>query len=274
MTRSAAILISVLLLAPAAVAPAGAQHTRVLPADMAYLEFTSAARVPGATLDPGFYVFVPSHPVAGQMVIDIYRGGGMALVASFLAVETSLREPGDRPFLDYAGTSPPYLRAWFHRGFRYGYEFVYHPEEAAGIFAASGTSVPATIFRGSTSLVGLLPIDHVGDGYRAGSPRGAAGRFAVEGVVPGPGDQLTLARAEILAHLYEMPPDIATRLRLLNSQIAALMTAWLYEPGEVRRRLALVTATLANTSFPEFRALTHVLERVRERMVQFAGSLR
>ena len=32
--------------------------------------------------------------------------------------------------------SPPYLRAWVHRAFRYGYEFVYHPEEAAGIFAA------------------------------------------------------------------------------------------------------------------------------------------
>jgi len=272
--RFTAAIITALLLAPAAAVPAGAQYTRVLPVDLAYLEFTARVRVPGATLEPGFYVFVPSQPVAGQMVIDVYRAGGMVLAASFLAIETSLRGPGDRALIDYAATSPPYLRAWFYRGFRYGYEFVYHPEEAAGIFAASGTSVPATIFRGSTSLVGLLPIDHVGDGYREGSERGVAGRLAAEGVVPGPNDQLTLARAEILAHLYEMPPDIATRLRLLNTQIAGLMVALRREPGEVAYRLELVVSTLDNTSFPDFRVLTHVLERVRERMVQFAASLR
>ena len=71
-----------------------------------------------------------------------------------------------------------------------------------------------------------------------------------------------------------MPPDIATRLRLLNTQIAELIVALRREPGEVEYRLALVVSTLDNTSVPEFRGLTHVLERVRERMVHFAASLR
>lgn len=236
------------------------------------ISFGSAVRVPGASLSPGDYLFVPGEAVAGQLVIDIYamRAGGPEPVASFLAIERAMRRPDEAGFLDYAGSSPPYLRVWFHRGARFGYEFVYHPEEAQGIYAASGTPVPAAVFRGSTSLIGVMPIEHMDENYRGGRPAEAAGRLAADGIVPGPLDQLALARIAILAHLPSAPPDMATRLRLLNRQIADLHRAYVAGEGEAARRLSLAIATVNNTTFAEQGELAHVIERVRERLARFA----
>lgn len=232
------------------------------PLEPFYVTFGSAVRVPRVTLPAGSYVFAAGTPIAGQMVVDIYRATDMTLVASFLAIESSLPRDAEASIVDYPGPSPPYLRAWFHRALRHGFEFVYHPEEAAGIFAASGVSVPAAVFRGRATVTGMLPIDHIDDKYRLGSPDRDAGAS---------GDHLALARVAILAHLPSVPPDIAFRLTLLDRQIADLQRA---EPGDVAHRLALAMATVDNTAMSGDAELAHVLERVRRRLVQFRASLR
>ena len=232
------------------------------PVEPFYVTFGSAVRVPSVTLPAGSYVFTAGTPIAGQMVVDIYRASDMTPLASFLAIESSLPRDAEAAIVDYAGSSPPYLRAWFHRALRHGFEFVYHPEEAAGIFAASGVSVPAAVFRGRATLTGLLPIDHIDDQYRLGSPDRDSGASD---------DHLALARVAVLAHLPSVPPDIAFRLTLLNRQIADLQRA---EPGEVEHRLALAIATVDNTAMSGDAELAHVLERVRLRLGQFRASLR
>lgn len=258
-----------------AVLPAS-QRPDNLPADRVSVHFGSAVRVPGATLAPGEYLLVPGISVAGQLVIDIYSASldRLELVASFLAIERAVRRRDESGFEDYPGTSPPYVRIWVHRASRFVYEFVYHPEEAQAIFAASGTSVPSTVFRGSTSLIGVLPIEHVDDSYRGGRPAGAAGDFAAEGVVPGPLDQLALARIAILTHMPAAPSDIATRLRLLNRQIAELHASYAEGDSDVQYRLSLAVATVNNTAYEGHTELAHVIERVRERLARFADFLR
>ena len=265
-----------LLLTAALTAFSAAQYVRNLPTDQVSISFGSTVRVPGVTLPAGDYMFVPGPSVAGQLVIDIYavRPAGLEHAASLLAIEQSLVRQDTAVFLDYAGSTPPYLRAWFHRAARFGYEFVYHPEEAEQIFATSGTTVPATIFRGSTALLGMLPIEHIDDQYRGGRPPGVASDFASAGEVPGPLAQLALARIAIVAHLPQAPPDIATRLTLLNRQIADLHTAFDQGHSDVAYRLSLAVATVNNTTFDEKNELAHVMERVRERLARFAEFLR
>lgn len=242
------------------------------PVEPVYITFGSSVRVPGETLEAGSYLFAAGAPIAGQIVIDIYRAGSMSLVASVLALEASLLERPDRATLvDYRGTSPPALRAWFHPGFRHGYEFVYPEAEAAGIFSASGEQVPAAAFRGQPLRPGLIAIDHVDTGYRGGIP-GASN--AGTGEAMGPIDQLALARVAVLSHLPRVDPDVATRLRLLNAQLAALTGSYVSGDGLAPERLRLARATLENSLFVSDDELTHALERVRERLQLFAQAIR
>lgn len=263
----AALIVAVLLLGSVA------QPRRSEPV---YIDFASTARVPAAVLTPGTYVFVPGRAVAGQIVIDIYRARDMSLVVSCLAIEIDRLPEGQSMLTDFPGTAPPYLRAWFHPGFRRGYAFVYAPEEAAAIFAASATSVPSTAFSaGSSSLMGLLPIAHLDDQYRGGVPEWAAA-LPVPFKAPGPLDHLALARVAVLTHLHDVPPDTAARLALLNRQMAALTASYVDGRPDLLRRLALVEATVGNSAlaFSGDRETTHVLERVRAQIAAFAAVLR
>ena len=263
-------MIAALVLAVATLAPP-AQDTPVEPL---YVNLAAPVRVPGVTLAPGEYVFAAGRPLAGQLVLDIYRAGAMSLAASALMVESPLPRPDRGTLLEYGGLEPPFLRAWFHPVFRHGFEFVYPPDEAAAIHAASAAAVPSAVFRGSRALAGLLPSDHIDATYRGGRPSAAAGAAAPAAPGDGPIDNLTLARLEILAHLPEMPPSAATRLTLLNHQLADLTASYWLGRDDVVWRLSLVTATLGNSDFPGDPGAAHVVERVRLRVDRFVAFFR
>ena len=76
-----------MLLAVFALAPA----SQLVPPAPVYISFASPARLPGVTLEPAAYVFAAGRELAGQIVVDVYRADCSALVASVLAVESSLR---------------------------------------------------------------------------------------------------------------------------------------------------------------------------------------
>lgn len=244
------------------------------PVEPLYVGLASPVRVPGATLPPGEYVFAAGRPLAGQLVLDVYRTGAMSLAATVLMVESPLPRPDRGTLLEYDGAQPPFLRAWFHPAFRHGFEFVYSPDEAAAIHAASSVAVPSAVFRGSRALAGLLPIDHMDTSYRGGRPLPPTGAAAPTSADDGPIDHLTLARLEILAHLPQMPPDAAARLTLLNHQLADLTASYWLGRDDVVWRLSLVTATLGNSPFADHPEAAHVVERVRLRIDQFVAFFR
>ena len=252
------------------------------PVERVYIQLGSAARVPGITLQPGTYIFMPSRPVAGQIIIEIYTGGG-ALVATCLAVQSTLERPA-ATLVDYPDTHPPALRAWFHPGNVRGYEFVYEREEAAAIFAASSVPVASTISDdAAASLLGVMPIVHADDLYRAGVAPDVATELGIASVPPGPIDRLTLARVAILGHLDSVPRDIGTRLKLLDSQIRDIHTAYRMGAPDLAHRISLARASLDNMpagpdrnvgTFEHTPAITHVLERVRAQVEAFEALLR
>lgn len=263
--------------------PAASSGQEADAVERVYVQLGSAARVPGATLEPGTYLFMPGPPVAGQIIIEIYTAKG-ALAATCLAIQSTLDRPHGATLIDYPDTRPPALRAWFRPGNARGHEFVYPRDEAAAIFAASSVPVASTISDdAAASLVGVMPIVHADDLYRAGVAPDVATELGITSVPPGPTDRLTLARVAILGHLDSVPRDIATRRRLLDSQIRDVHTAYGMNAPDLPHRLSLARASLDNMpagldrnagTFVQTPAVTHVLERVRAQVQAFEALLR
>ena len=267
-----------LFLLPALVAPQAA-----VPVDRVYIQFGRAFRVPGQTLPAGSYIFLPGDPVAGQLIIEIYKADG-ELAATSLAIESTLPRPSAATLIDYPDTKPPAIRAWFHPNSAHGYEFVYARDEAAQIFAASNVPVASTISDdAAAALIGVMPIVHADDLYRAGVAPDVATELGIATVPPGPIDRLTLARVAILGHLDSLPKDVAMRLRLLDSQLRDVHTAYRLGSPDLAHRLSLARASLDNMpslpdrnagTFEQTPATTHVLERVRAQIEAFETLLR
>lgn len=244
------------------------------PPERVYIRFGKPFRVPGAVLPAGSYLFLPGDPVAGQLIIEIHKDDASALVATVLAIESRLPRPARATLLDYAGTEPPALRAWFHPGNPRGYEFVYARGEAETIYAASNTPVPAAPADAvDASLLGVVPIAHADDLYRAGVPADISRELGVATVPPGPIDRLTLARVAILSHLDGLPDDVAARLRLLDGQVRDVYTAYRTGASDFPWRLSLAQATLGNmpASFYDVPGVAHVIERVRVQLDAFVA---
>ncbi len=265
----------------AAFSPAAAQTS---PVDRVYIQFGKEFRVPGVTLESGTYIFMPSAPVAGQIIVEIYDGNASKLLASVLAIESSLARPGDATLVDYSDTKPSALRAWFHPGNPRGYEFVYTREEAVLIFSASATPVPSTISDdASGSMLGLLPITHADDVYRGGVDTDLARELGVAALPPQATDRLTLARVAILSHVDSVPSDIAMRLRQLDGQIRDVHEAYRLGKPDFAQKLALAKSSLGNMpsgpdqnagTFEQTPALAHVVQRVRAQIQAFDDLVR
>lgn len=263
-----------LLFTCAIVAVAGVTQARQS-IDRVYVGFDGAVRLPGVTLPPGTYIFLPAPSVGGQLVIDIYLGDASASVATVLAVESRLPRPAHRTLSDYPGTDPPYLRSWFPAGGQGGYDFVYAPSEAAGVYAASGVSVPASVFHGSrVDLVGVLPVEHVDNRLFSVGVRDV--ELPPPTAAVGPIDRLTIARLVVLSHLPDVPPAAAARLRLLDSQLRELLASYRIGRGDLIRRLSQVETTLDDTEqalashdLAADTGTVHVLERVRAQVDGF-----
>lgn len=264
------------LLVAGTLTPARAQSE---PADRVHIQFGSEFRLPGVTLPADAYLFMPGDPVAGQLIIEVYKSDASELVATVLAIESSLPRPVDATLVDYPGTSPTALRAWFHPGNPRGYEFVYTREEGNALFRQTQIPVPSTIAdAASADLIGLLPVVHADDVYRVGVSEDLATAVGVTSLPPSPVDRLTLARVAILSHMDSVPGDIAMRLRLLDSQIRDVHTAYRMKSDDFPHKVSLAKASLGNMpagmdqnpgTFEQTPALAHVLERVRAQIEAF-----
>jgi hypothetical protein len=118
------------------------------------LSFSDSVMVPGATLEPGSYVFTLLDSNSSRHVVQVLREDSGELVVTTHAVPVKRAEPrGDHVlrFSPVGPGEPPALKAWFYPGSVYGHQFVYSDEEARKI-AGRTRSVVLSIDSPGTDL--------------------------------------------------------------------------------------------------------------------------
>lgn len=150
-------------------APASAQSTqpsaqvKAQAGKAATVEFTTATRLPGVTLQPGKYVFRLGEPAQKQNIVEVYTEDGKKKVATLLTVDYATPPSGNTTTVVFEKTNPPVLRAWYFPGETTGREFVYTQDEATTIFATANTPVLyATWNPSDTTVIGRVEVQTVG----------------------------------------------------------------------------------------------------------------
>ena len=115
------------------------------------LTFSDPVMVPGATLQPGTYVFQLVDPGSASDAIEIRKEDG-SLVTTTITVPTKRMEAKGDTVLKFNPTepgTPPALAAWFYPGSIYGHQFVYSEEEAKAIAQRTKSVVLSTDMKGT-----------------------------------------------------------------------------------------------------------------------------
>ena len=172
--------------------------------------------MPGVTLDAGHYMFVLRMPVGGQAIVDIYRAGDAAHVASCLAVEVKRTGPSAAAFVNYSGVTPAALKSWFVGGSVIGFQFVYPPSEAKTIYLASGEPVPfGTVQTIRPDMVGTYGVAMTGESAESLHPVGTSGGIPVAPLELDGAGHLTAARRALADRLATQPADTQSQTLLL-----------------------------------------------------------
>lgn len=125
-------------------APSFAQENpqvKTQPSAATTVEFSTATRLPGVTLQPGKYVFRLGEPSGKQNTVEVFSADGKKKIATFLTVDYATPPSGAATTVVFEKTNPPVLRAWYFPGQAIGREFVYTEDEANTIFATATTPV-------------------------------------------------------------------------------------------------------------------------------------
>lgn len=140
---SVGLLTACLTLAPAAAFGQWSERTE--------LTFSDPVMIPGATLQPGTYVFQLMDPGSAGDIIEIRRKDG-TLVTTTMTVPTTRQDAKGDTVLRFNPTkegTPPALAAWFYPGTVYGHQFVYPDEQAKAIAQRTKTLVVSTDVAGT-----------------------------------------------------------------------------------------------------------------------------
>lgn len=142
----------VAFVAPAATAQSWSERTE--------LKFSSPVMVPGATLQPGTYIFRLTDSQSDRHLVEISRKGGETITLTQAVPTKRLEAKGD-VVLEFNPTeagSPPAIAAWFYPGSIYGHQFVYSDEEARKIAERTKTLVLSSDAPASDMEQGTLKV--------------------------------------------------------------------------------------------------------------------
>ena len=128
------------------------------------VEFKTATRLPGLTLQPGSYVFSMGDPKMKQNVVEVYSSDGTQKIATLLTVDYPTAATLDQTTVLYPNTTTPTLRAWYFPGEPVGRAFVYTEDEARTVYGAASTPVLwATWDPNDTTVLGTVEVKSFGD---------------------------------------------------------------------------------------------------------------
>jgi hypothetical protein len=112
--------------------------------DRTILEFTDPVAIPGATLQPGRYVFRIADSDSARHVIRVFDEDESRLIATLQAIPMQRSDATNDIVVKFDPAErgqAPAMKGWFYPGQRYGHEFVYPDEEARRIAERTKTLV-------------------------------------------------------------------------------------------------------------------------------------
>ena len=124
------------------------------------LTFSDAVIVPGATLQPGTYVFQLLEPGSAGDILEIRKKDG-TLVTTTMTVPAKRMDAKGDTVLKFNPTeegTPPALAAWFYPGSIYGHQFVYPEDQARKIAERTKTVVLSTDVPGTDLEKGKIRV--------------------------------------------------------------------------------------------------------------------
>lgn len=148
---------SILALAFAVSAAAGAAANQWN--DRTVLKFSDPVIVPGATLEPGSYVFKLTNSDSNRHLVQILEEDTGEVVTLTQAIPTRRADAKGDVVLKLNPTdegTPPAIEAWFYPGSLYGHRFVYPDDQARQIAQRTKTLVLSTDVEGSDFERGTL----------------------------------------------------------------------------------------------------------------------
>lgn len=132
------------------------------------MTFSRAVMVPGATLQPGEYVFNLKDIKPTLHTIEIMNKDESKTIAIVQAIPIKRMELDVTSELEFRNTpagSPPALKAWFYPSTRYGHEFIYSDKDARKLATQGQTMVLAEMPGSDTAKSTLVLFD--ADGQQA-----------------------------------------------------------------------------------------------------------
>ena len=127
--------------------------------DRTILTFSDPVMVPGATLQPGTYVFQLVDSNTSRHTVQVTKENDRNVIALAQAVPMKRTEPKGDIVVRFNPTdvgSPPALKGWFYPGSLYGHEFIYPEEQAKLIAERTKTIVLSVDVPGSDLQKGKL----------------------------------------------------------------------------------------------------------------------
>jgi hypothetical protein len=103
-------------------------------------------QVPGATLQPGKYVFKLADSQSNRHIVQIFNEDESQVITTILAIPNYRLQPTGDTHIELWETpqgSPQALRAWFYPGDNFGQEFAYPKDEATALSASTNQQVPS-----------------------------------------------------------------------------------------------------------------------------------
>ena len=171
------------------------------------VEFTTATRLPGITLQPGKYVFRLGQPATRQNIVEVYSADGTKRIATLLTVDYATPAAGTTTTVLFDKTDPPALRAWYFPGEAVGREFVYTEDEARTIYASAATPVLwATWDPNDRAVIGRVEVQTAGQA--AGQTVGQAARAVADAA-----KDIARSVADVAEDVWD---DIEDNARLVN----------------------------------------------------------
>src|SRR5688572_30839001 len=109
------------------------------------LTFSEPVMIPGATLQPGTYIFKLADSRGTRHLVQVYKRDGGELVTQTQALAVRRPEPLGETMLTFNPTDRgvPALKAWYYPHSSYGHEFIYPEAQARQIAERSKTIVLA-----------------------------------------------------------------------------------------------------------------------------------
>jgi hypothetical protein len=126
--------------------------------DRTVMKFSSPIMVPGATLQPGTYVFRLLDADSTRHTVEIKKedGENVALIQAVPMKRQQVTGDIVVKFNPAEAGSPPAMKGWFYPGSLYGHEFIYTDEEARSIAGRTKTLVLSSDVVGSDMSKGTL----------------------------------------------------------------------------------------------------------------------